>query len=227
MSPRRAFTLIELLVVISIVALLIALLLPALGQAKAVAVRTSCLSNTRSVMMANHLYLSDSDGYFVGQDTSFGDIAYGDWKDTPTWTGRLSRYLTSYDILECPVNNEQISVQFYHSPYGDVSFYLNGVMNYARLNDIADTSNTIVIWEVWLRAAAGWAPRFPNYTSPGSGVFDYDASGYNFPTEYMEYRELLGTFPAHNGGHNAGFVDGHAQTLKATDFTRGMFDPEL
>ncbi len=63
LSAKRAFTLIELLVVISIIALLIAILLPALGSAKASAVRTKCLSNLRQVMIGTTSYAVDNDGW--------------------------------------------------------------------------------------------------------------------------------------------------------------------
>jgi prepilin-type N-terminal cleavage/methylation domain-containing protein len=59
---RQGFTLIELMVVISVVALLAALLLPALASAKDKVRRASCLSNLRQVGIAIHLYADDHDG---------------------------------------------------------------------------------------------------------------------------------------------------------------------
>jgi len=82
---RRAFTLLELLVVVSIVALLVALLLPALGEAREQARRTRCLAGARGVNVAVLMYTSDwratfpcSNVYVVGEPTiGYHDILSG------------------------------------------------------------------------------------------------------------------------------------------------------
>lgn len=64
-AASAGFSLIELLVVIAIVALLIGLLLPALGSARATANRVLCMSNQRQIMLATTLYTDAHRGHFM------------------------------------------------------------------------------------------------------------------------------------------------------------------
>ena len=64
LNSRKSFTLIELLVVISIIALLIALLLPALQNARKVAQGAGCMSNARQLVMATTSYVFDHNAYY-------------------------------------------------------------------------------------------------------------------------------------------------------------------
>jgi prepilin-type N-terminal cleavage/methylation domain-containing protein len=64
MNKSRGFTLIELLVVISIIALLMAILLPSLAKAKEQAIAASCKANLRQWTVAYSMMLDDNNGYF-------------------------------------------------------------------------------------------------------------------------------------------------------------------
>ena len=96
MKHKHAFTLIELLVVISIIALLIAILLPALGKAKEAARTIQCMSNIRQLSVAAYTFAADNDRTFGGhRNASNGGIQ---------WAIVLSDYYgDTDDALRCPV----------------------------------------------------------------------------------------------------------------------------
>ncbi len=94
----RGFTLIELLVVISIIALLISILLPALGQSRKAAKAALCLSNVRQMGTALVLYQYDNKTYYPGHHTQSGPVI--------VWPTRLRVYMEgNLQIFFCPVND--------------------------------------------------------------------------------------------------------------------------
>src|SRR5437763_16437534 len=93
LKRKLGFTLIELLVVIAIIAILAAMLLPALARAKAKAQLTSCLNNARQLGFAAHLYTGDFNDFFPwGTEVKPGGPP-ATWSDLNAWHIMFIPYL--------------------------------------------------------------------------------------------------------------------------------------
>jgi prepilin-type N-terminal cleavage/methylation domain-containing protein len=99
---QSGFTLVELLVVIGIIAILIALLLPALNRARESAKRTACASNMRQVVLALQQYMQDHKGAQPAICPRHPAYAYG-WLHEYLWFVRLTPYLGIRDVTDVPM----------------------------------------------------------------------------------------------------------------------------
>lgn len=183
----HGFTLIELLVVIAIIAILAALLLPALAKAKGRARATACLNNLKQLGVGAMMYCDEND-----------DTLPQSSHVRASWVGRLQPY-TGTNVYRCPDDkNKQRLYSYAINDFLTVHPFGAETLNFSRHTSVPSPSDTFYITEC-----------DDLYESVDHFHFaDDSAGGYTpavFPTQVAVKR--------HESGANYLFADGHAARL--------------
>jgi len=216
-SRQRFFTLIELLVVIAIIAILAAMLLPALAKARARARNISCASNLKQVALGGVMYANDNSDILA---RAVQIINGSDWQK-PYWGDLLISYVGDDKAFQCPG--------------GLLKMKKRSDGTFIRYND-SDRGTAMVGYSYginqWRSSGSIYGPggySMSEISMPSGVAYIMDAAGPS-PSEINAGAWNLGEIrgqlfassqnPMHNSdlAVNCAFVDGHVENVKYQNF---------
>jgi prepilin-type N-terminal cleavage/methylation domain-containing protein/prepilin-type processing-associated H-X9-DG protein len=227
---QKGFTLIELLVVIAIIAILAAMLLPALSKAKVRAQAIKCLSNTRQISIAIVGFTTDNnDGFAPGGHWIAGDSPGLDWGTSldninkaqllDSSVSPIADFLKSADVFKCPgdtqsaQNGERVR---------SISF--NGVLG-SKPTVKAPSTTPKNYYGDGANGSGGQATKMNQLQKPGPSqvwvLLDEHADSINdslfmldpgYPSGSEQWRDLPASY--HSNAGSFSFADGHSEIHK-------------
>lgn len=240
LNNKKGFTLVELLVVISIIALLLAILMPSLNKARRQVKFIVCLNNMKQLGISSYQYAIDHDGYILpSQSNGTGSSVEGDSNSAyPIWYERLRNlnYLKFQDdkaaILHCP---EDKRGKFYCS-YASNRYVMGLTDDYTKVNvpsiyikkisSIKNASEVILLGERSLRMEMEEAKIGGYWSAWGTSVWAFssteDAPGTSaaagFDWRVHASRPKIDRMSFQNGAGPLVMVDGHAEAFRNLNF---------
>ncbi len=233
-SDKSAFTLIELLVVIAIIAILAAMLLPALARAKLKATQANCLSNERQLATAFNMYVTDNSDRLLqltplsgfksgGGYWALDNAAPGSWGGSPVTAqadvqgcmktnSLLAPYIGNSDANHCPGD-----VRF-RNPIGTSDPHKVGWAwdSYSVTSNVtSNKQNSFYVKLTQIKRVSDSFIFAEQEDSRGYNNGSFDVSDTVTPTSKFPWEDLFATY--HGDVGTFAFADGHAESHKWLD----------
>ncbi len=218
---KNGFTLIELLVVISIIALLVAILMPALSKARQQATGAVCLLNEKSMLTGWLMYAEENDEKIVSSWTGYRVtpvVGYGFWVDNPTdmslqakkeaiRRGLLYEYIDTVEPYHCPGDKRDMASGRYAYRSYSMPNCMNGIdgVSYPKYDLEVDLGGGVCTKKTSGVKSPATKYVFVEEMDPRQ----YNEGTWNMYLDKPEWKDVLAIW--HNDRSTLAFADGHAE----------------